>query len=141
MHFKPKTEKELLEMNLWTAGVYNFQIATATDEVSKSGNEMIKLGLNVYNSQGTCKVVYDYLLEAMPHKIRHLCEACGLLEKYEMGALYAQDLVDKTGQLELFIQKDKDGQYADKNAVKDYVVTKTDPATLANNNLDDEVPF
>lgn len=138
MHFKPKTEKELLEMNLWTAGVYNFQIATATDEVSKSGNEMIKLGLNVFNSEGTsCKVVYDYLLEAIPHKIRHLCEACGLLEKYEMGMLFAQDLIDKTGHLELIIQKDKSGKYADKNAVKDYVVQKVaEPAFI-----DDEIPF
>lgn len=142
MKFQPKTEKEIAEMNLWPAGVYSFQIATAADEVSKSGNEMIKLGLNVYNQEGHSRIIYDYLLEAVPHKLRHLCEACGLLDKYEQGMLYAQDLVDKTGDLKLAIQKDKSGQYADKNSVSDYVVGKSGGnAPAIHPSLDDSIPF
>lgn len=145
MRVTPRTEKEIAEMNLWPAGVYSFQIATATDEVSKSGNEMIKLALNVYSAEGTCKVIYDYLLDAIPHKLRHLCEACGLLDKYEQSTIYAQDFVDKTGDLKLVIQKDKTGQYPDKNAIADYVNTKKEGAqrstTAVDPAFDDSIPF
>ena len=144
MQFKPKTEKEIQEMNLWPAGTYSFQIATATDEVSKtSGNEMIKLALNVYNAEGQCKIVYDYLLEVIPRKLKHLCDTVGLADKYEMGMLMANDLVDKTGELELVIQKDKTGQYADKNSVGDYVggSQKQSTKTSTGAALDDEIPF
>lgn len=148
MRVTPRTEKEIAEMNLWQPGNYSFEIATAVDEVSKSQNEMIKLGLNVYNEKGESRIVFDYLLDIIPHKIRHLCEACGLLEKYEQGSLYAVDFVNKTGELKLIIQKDKTGQYADKNTVYDYIVKKGEIVKVVKTGnasfdaaFDDEVPF
>lgn len=145
MRITPRTEKEIAELNLWAPGVYSFQIGSATDEVSKAGNEMIKLAVNVYNAEGTCKIVYDYLLETIPHKIRHLCEACGLLDKYESTTIYAQDFEGKTGDLKLAIQKDKGSQYPDKNTIADYINKPIDTtgkgAPKDNNTFDDSIPF
>jgi len=152
MQFTPKTEKEIIEANLWPEGEYSFQIARAIDSVSKNGNEMIKLTLNVYNNEGRSQIIYDYLMEVMEFKLRHCAEACGLIKKYETGKLDAIDFEGKTGTVKIAIQKDKSGQYPDKNAVKDYVVesklttaqekhTKDKGNAYVSDDLDDEIPF
>lgn len=125
MKFKPLSDKEIAEMNLWPEGVYGFEILAATDEVSKSGNEMIKVKLAVFNNEGRQTVLFDYLLESMAFKLKHIAKVTGNLEKYDAGVLLAGDLVGKTGNLKLKIQKDKTGQYPDKNVVADYVVSET----------------
>ncbi len=165
MKFVPKTEeaivqeeKERLSALLLADGDYDFEIGAgaedAVDEVSKSNNDMIHVKLRVYTGQGEgWKFVDDYLLEAMPGKLRHACEATGLLEKYESGNLSADDFKGKCGKVKLTKQKGKakgDGTldfYPDKNTVKDYVVSAT-PATSAfiasqrkREDLDDEIPF
>lgn len=129
MHYTPKSEKEVSETGLWPAGKYGFEIAKATDSVSKvkpdgtGGNEMIELTVKLFNDDGQSKSVFDYLmpLESVAYKLRHASAACGLLEKYETGLLMAEDFVGKTGFLKLKIQKDKTGQYPDKNVIADYV--------------------
>lgn len=146
MQFQPKTKKEISEGNLWKEGVYNFKIFEAKDAVSKAGKEMIVLKLNVFNDEGQSKVVYDYLLEATASKLRNSAEACGIMEQYEQGHLSYIDFVDKTGELKLIIQKDKTGNYPDKNSVADYIVIKNDKPTgndkpAGDVELDDEIPF
>ena len=123
MRFTPKTEKEIVEDKLYPEGTYGFQIISADERVSKSGNDMIELKLQVYSNEGKFILVNDYLLESMMFKLLHACEACGLQSKYESGQLDAEDFIDKTGYLKLTIQKDKTGQYPDRNSVKDYVVS------------------
>lgn len=152
MKFTPKTEKEIAEENLWPEGIYSFQVAKGEDAVSKSGNEMIVLKLNVYNDDGGYKIVDDYLLESMPFKLRHAAEAMGLLDYYENGELHGYLFEGKTGKVKLYVQKSKDPQYADKNAVKDYVVDEESAAqsapkpsaaaaAMAMAMSDDEIPF
>ena len=152
MHFTPKTEKEIAEANLWPAGEYSFEIAKAENAVSKSGNEMIKLSLNIVNNEAKSKVVFDYLLEAIEYKLRHCADACGLLVKYETGMLDAMDFEGKTGVLKLGIQKGTDRYPNDKNSISDYIVGAAKPATpvkftsaqqsqATEVDLDDEVPY
>lgn len=147
MKVTPKTETEIQEMGLLAAGECSFEIMEAEDKISKSGNEMIVLTVQVFEASGRSKYIDDYLLDAIPHKVRHISEACGLLDKYEAGELHAIDFVSKTGHCKVGIQKDKTGAYPDKNVIRDYVIPKNTngshapAASTRSNDLDDEIPF
>lgn len=152
MKFPPKTKEELAVMNLIAAGRYPFEIIAAKDTFSKSGNEMIAITLKIWDANNHERIVFDYLLEAMSFKLRHFAEATGLLEKYESGVLLASHCLGKSGYLDLIVQKDKTGQYPDKNAVKDYVTPDehskpapnyptTKPLDQENPPFDDDIPF
>lgn len=161
MQFAPKTEKEIAEMNLWPVGLCSFEILpgvtlnnkvySTSDCTSKNGNDMIMLVVNVFNDNGDTKILMDYLLEIAASKLRNAAVACNLLDKYESGQLFASDFIGKKGDLRIGIEKDKTGQYADKNKILNYVTEKGSmpineyPATmhpaLNNSILDDEVPF
>lgn len=133
MKVTTRTEKEIEEMNLWPAGEYGFEIFEAKDTISKvkpdgtGGNEMIELKLKVFNNEGGYKILSDYLLDidSMAFKIRHACDACGLIDRYEAGQITANDFIGKTGYLKLRVQKDKAEKYPDKNTVQDYIVSDT----------------
>lgn len=128
MRFAVKTEEEVQNTGMiLQPGVYQFQVENAENCVSKSGNEMIKLMLSVWDkSIQNPRSIFDYLLEAMPHKIRHFAATTGLMDKYEKGELNDMDCMGKFGHLELVIDKGRDkpegGKYPDKNSVKDYVI-------------------
>lgn len=154
MKFTPKTEKELYEDKVYPEGQYAFQIISAWDKQSKAGNDMIELKIQVYNNEGKFILVNDYLMESMMFKLLHACEACGLQDKYESGELVADDFIDKTGFLKLNIQKDKTGQYPDRNGVKDYVVKVDEVGAIkekmaavkamyepAKDDMADDIPF
>jgi hypothetical protein len=148
MKFQPKSEKEIVEENLIPAGVYDFEIFSAKDTLSKAQNEMIELDIKVFLPEGGYRFVKDYLLESIAYKLRHAADACGLLEQYNSGALLGSDFTFKTGKLKLDIQKDKTGQYADKNTVKDYVKRSGEAeqvsgqeAGSSSDHLNDDIPF
>lgn len=144
MKFAPKSEKEIAEENLIKPGFYDFEVVDATEKTSKSGNEMIELKLNVFDGDSP-RIVIDYLLESMAFKLRHAADACGLLPNYEAGSLLADDFKGKSGKLKIKIDKDKSGQYADKNGVGDYVKREAtaipDGRPVAPADLDDSIPF
>ncbi|CEG60979.1 DUF669 domain-containing protein [Legionella micdadei] len=142
MRFTPKTEEELQLMTLLEPGIYQFQVSTATNEMSKSGNEMIKLTLNIWDKDGRLHFIYDYLLEAMGYKLRHFCETTGLIDKYDHGEINVTDCINRQGYVELAIQegklKDNGERYPSRNSVKDYIKkSKVESA----NDLNDDIPF
>lgn len=147
------TDKQLNEMRLMAEGVYPFEVTSAVDKISKAGNEMIELKLKVFKEDGGFNLINDYLLDSMAYKIRHACEACGLLQNYEAGQLEAADFVGKQGVVKIGIQKGDMG-YEDRNQVKDYVVDKNGkpdqkaaaiamraPAPKKDDILGDDIPF
>ncbi len=150
MQFTPKTEKQIAEMNLWPIGQYSFEVLpevtlggkvySTSDTTSKAGNDMILLVVNVYNESGESKILIDYILESAAAKLRNLCIACGMLDKYESGQVFASDFIGKKGELKLGIEKDKSGQYADKNKVANYVGEKS-TNDYSHPVYDDSVPF
>lgn len=156
MKFTPKSDKELAEERLLPEGEYGFEISGGEDKVSKKGNEMIELTVRVFKPDGNFNLVTDYLMEAILYKVSHAAKACGLEDKYESGDLHGEDFIGKTGMLKLGIQKDKEGQYPDKNVVKDYIVPKDGEENLPpkgsvasaermdkakKDDLEDEIPF
>jgi hypothetical protein len=104
---------------------------------------MLKLKVKVFKDNGASQNIFDYVSgEWMEFKLRHLAEASGLLADYESGELNAYDFVGKTGFCKVGISKDKNGQYADRNDIKDYHVDKPLSKSTLNQALnDDSVPF
>jgi hypothetical protein len=124
MRFEAKSENELRRENLIPAGEYGFEVLTAEDKQSAKGNDMIALKLIVYMSDGSQRHVYDWILEAFAFKLRHFCEATGLIEDYNAGRLCAADCVGRSGKVKIGINEDKSGDYPPSNRVLDYIVAK-----------------
>lgn len=123
MQFTPKTEKEIKEATLLAPGEYDFTVVRAEDKKSKSGKDMIKVTLGIYQANGTQRLIDDYLLESFAHKLRHFAETIGLIAQYEMGQLGADELEGRAGKVKIVIKDQPD--YGPKNEVKDYVVDKS----------------
>ena len=140
MIFKPKSEAEVNAFEIFPAGEYDFDIIKASDEVSSKGNEMIKLELDIYAQNGNKTRVFDYLLENVAYKLKHFCDCTGLVKEYEEGVLNAAMCKGKSGKCLLIIQKDKTGEYPDKNAVKDYCKKEKSGMNLDDIN-EEELPF
>jgi hypothetical protein len=156
MRFVPKTETEIqaerdAALGVWPKGIYDFEIVHAEDKISAKGNEMIELSVHVFNADGVHKTVRDFLLESMAHKLRHAAEACGLLVDYERGTIVAEKMIGKTGRCRLDIEKDKAGQFPDKNRIVDYekprvaLGARSAPPPVRQptpaGDIDDEIPF
>lgn len=147
MNFHPYTEEELSSSRLFPKGVYDFHVMKAEEQISKNGNPMIRLELQLINEKGETQTCFDYLLEAMAYKLRHFCAATALIGKYDKGQLEAQDCVGKKGKAEVGIQEGKQkpdgGYYADKNNIVDYIfdAAKTASEGKADDFYNDAVPF
>lgn len=104
------------------------------DAISKKGNDMIVLVLNVFYGEQT-KTIIDYLTSGNPRmefKLRHAISACGVDSS---DGVSAKDFIGKTGKCKIGIQKSEDAQYADKNTIQDYV----EKGVLVD--LEDEIKF
>lgn len=141
MKFQPKSEKEIAEAGLWPNGEYAFEILEAEEAADKNGNDMFKLRVKVFKEDGGSQNIFDYVSGAwMEFKLRHLAEACGVLDDYEKGEIEAYQLVGKTGKCKINVSKDKTGQYPDRNGIADYIVDSGLPKAPTQQD-DDEIPF
>lgn len=152
MRFTPKSEQELASGDLVPAGTYDFEVKSAEETVSKSGNDMVKLSIWIFSESGAKRVVFDYLVgtEAAQFKVRGFAAAVGLLEEYDGGEMEAIDMEGKVGRCKIVVQKDTTGQYSDKNSVASYIAAPVTVGSIAKNtakakakadDLDDSIPF
>lgn len=145
MRFTPKSEKEIAEEGLLPDGEYDFEIANAEEATSKAGNPMITLRLRVFGPDGEPHPVRDWILDDNHRKLRGLCEAVGLLARYEDGEVSDADLMGCTGRAKVVIRKDKNGQYPDQNGVAYYIKSADQHAapapTRKREMVDDDIPF
>lgn len=150
MNFLPKSEEELQTALLLPKGEYMFSVKHAENAVSKKGNDMIKLSLSVWDDAGKEYSLYDYLLESMPAKLKHFCDATGMGSQYEKGALDVAHCLRKEGVVLLDVEgaspRIDGGFYPPKNIIKDYIKTRDDKVSSkktgsAHNELNDDIPF
>jgi hypothetical protein len=147
MKFQPKSADDIKRESLIEPGEYDFEVLSAEDKVSKSGNEMIAVKLAVY-VDGKARHAKDWLMEKMAFKLRHFCEATGLLAKYEAGDFTAADCQGRAGKVRIVIQDNP--EFGPQNVVKDYVVAKqletamtpvVKPMSAAEKAHEDSIPF
>lgn len=125
--FKSLNEEEIKALNIMQPGKYNFEVIKAKEKLSKSGNPRLELQLQVWDSHGKIHIVFDSFTDhpKMMYKIKHFCEATGLINKYSSNCLEEIDCEGKRGVADIIIQKGqpKDGGfYPDRNAIRDYIV-------------------
>lgn len=151
--FTPKSEEEInaLKSNLLAEGSYPFLVKDVTQKVSAAGNPMLELKLAVYDQNKAEHLITDYLVstDKMAYKLRHFCEAIGLINEYAKGCFNPTQCIMRRGYLQVIIQKGKpkpdgSGYYPDRNAIKDY--NKPDhldqkKPVAANHLIDDDIPF
>lgn len=143
MQFTPITKEEADKktFQVLPKGIYDFEILSADEKVSKKGNPMIETKVRVFANDGSSTNVFDYLMESMAFKLRHCAEACGLIEYYNDGKLNPDHLVGCTGKLKLDIEVPTG--YPERNVIKDYVVEgekAAAPKKSPSAALNDELP-
>ena len=121
MNFKPKTEKELAMAQLLPDGTYPYEVIEASEGVSKKGNSMVKLKLNVFGRDFSTHI-YDYVSGSfMEHRLRHFCYSCGLENVYGAGAIEPRQCVGRQGYAHVVLEEKNDG-FPAKNVIYDYVI-------------------
>lgn len=145
---KPLTLDQAKAGDLIPPGNYQFEVMEAKESISKAGNDMIELKLKVFMPDGRERILFDYLMEKLEYKLAHFFECVGLFDKYSAGDVSADDCWGKSGELKVHIQKDKNGQYPDKSAVADYLLTPAQSAAKVERKvaakdefINDEIPF
>ncbi len=136
-------------------GEYDFIIQSVEETTSAKGNDMLKLTLHVFDKEGEKRTVFDYILssQAGQWKARHMMEAIGMTEQYELGTIDPIAIEGRPGRCKLGIEPGN-AQYPAKNKVQDYIsptAAKAAPAASrpaparakapAGGDLDDEIPF
>lgn len=142
MKYTAHTDETLNKLNLLTPGIHDFEVIETDDKPSAKGNDMITLKVNVFDEEGTPRIVFDYLGEFMPHKLKHAAEACGLANEYANGGLSHELFLNRTGKCEIATSPAK-GEYLERSIIKDYVKPSDAPSArpVISKDLDDEIPF
>jgi hypothetical protein len=127
MNFDPKSESEIRSSMVLPPGVYDFEVAEATEKVSKAGNDMIELQLRVFPGDGgSPRLLRDWLVSTMELKLNRFCYATGLEDAYNEGSLTAFACLGASGQCRVTVEGDE--KYGDQNRIKDYVVERNGEA-------------
>lgn len=126
MRFTPVTEEAAQQSArgyLLKPGECEFEVKRAEEQVSNQGNPMMKLTLDVWDADGKKATVFDYLLDAIPHKARHFAYSVGLGHVYESGDDMPAEVCEGKGG-RLIIRNKQQAGYDPKNEVADYVVSE-----------------
>jgi hypothetical protein len=132
MEYQPRREDELRSAMCLTPGDYDFEVVSAMEKVSKSGNDMIEMQLRVFCEDGSTRLIRDWLVPGSDLgdlKLNRFAHATGLEDLYFEGGLSGLACVGASGKVRLTIQADP--KYGDQSRVKDYVVPtfeETEPA-------------
>ena len=151
--FNPMSDEELDAIDIIPEGVYNFEVLKSTRKVSKSGNPMAALQLNVWDNDGKTRCVFDYLVFSNVNlnirKVSHFSKAVGLHEEYKKGEL-PEELELLSGKVQIGIQDEQEkpggGFYPKKNIVIDYIADGKVKAKPSNDKTDafqedTDIPF
>jgi len=137
MEFEPKTDEQLDMEGLLLPGTYDAEVIESEEQQSKSGNDMIKLKLQVWREDGSTVHVYDYILPAFARKLKHFCYSAGLEKQYDAGKVTATDCYGKA--VSAMIDREKQEGYKPKNVVLDYMPISTGEQPAKEK--DEDLPF
>jgi hypothetical protein len=126
--FTPMTDEEINCFHIIEEGIYDFEVIKCTRKISKSGNAMAEIQINIWDKNGKTSLIYDYLVfSTVPlniKKVKHFCDTVGLQDAYKKGSL-PEDLERLSGEVLIGIKEEQpkgDGTfYPKKNFVVDYI--------------------
>lgn len=152
--YEVMSEQEAIEerFNLLKEGEYDAVITASHDKQSSSGNPMMDITLQVFDSEGKSRDVRDFLVftKTMMWKVIHFADSAGLIKQYEEGKLCSEVAIGQRVRVKINIEeggeipqdklkgKPSGSKYPDKNKVDDYV-KKEDQKPLHQKSEDD--PF
>jgi len=156
MDFTPKSDQELIkeihedqEKRSLPDGKYEFRVIDWKEGISKNGNQMVTLQINVIDNSGREISIRDWIVPNSSlglHKLKSFCECTNLSEKYSTGSLSQYDAVGAWGFLETKQEKgmNDNGLPTINIRVKNYLERPNDDqksAITTTEIADDDIPF
>lgn len=145
------TDEQIQSMNLVDDGEYDFEVVSATEKMSKAGNNQIEINIKIWDNKGVQRSLRDYLVatENMAYKVKHFCESTGL--EYGKGNMDTFQLIGRSGKCIVIKQQGQEkpmgGRYPDKSVIKDYIKigegssTVSSPKPVTAPAFNDDLPF
>ena len=126
--------KSLNETKQIKAGICDFEIIDCTEMVSKAGNPMAKIVLELTDSSNNKVTVNDYILSSFVWKIKKLLESIGMQNMFETDNLNSDDLIMSRGKCVMGYEEIDNGvQKRSFPKVKEYI--SKDKVSAENNEL------
>jgi len=145
MRFVPKTDAELELDGLLPDDTYEAEVIQCAEKVSKKGQDMLAIKLNVLDGEGRGHHVYDYVSpHFFPQKFKAFFESMGQLPMYESGVIDPELILGQY--VTAIIVTEQGGDYPAKNVCKDYLTAEAanlqrrKPAILAEAKAEAEKP-
>src|SRR5579859_8024183 len=122
MRTTPRSETEAVAAarnELLRAGWYDTEFREAVEKTSLRDNDMIEVDVAVSDPDGNERLLRDWLVDTPrgAAKLRHACEAAGVIERYEAGEIVASDFLGKRCRVRVVV--DKKRGYPDRNMIED----------------------
>ena len=126
--------KNLNDTKQIKAGICDFEIIDFTEMVSKAGNPMAKIVLELTDSSNNKVTVNDYILSSFVWKIKKLLESIGMQNMFETDNLNSDDLIMSRGKCVMGYEEIDNGvQKRSFPKVKEYI--SKDKVSAENNEL------
>lgn len=125
------SEVSLEDTMVFPAGTYSFEIRGAERQISKAGNNMVKVTLAVVLPENKTGLVTDYLVlsSSSLKKLATFFISTGYMKPGEKIKLSWLDTIKgKVGRAKFKVDHDPTGTYADKNSVGWYLPTEASQA-------------
>jgi hypothetical protein len=133
------TEEQIeAQRKILEEGIYPFTVKSALEGISKSGNNMVTLTLEIWNHEGKSFIVKDFLVavESMCYKIRNFWKSVGKPERYETGNIFIDEFINQSGLVKTRLEKEMNG---DRRFVR--VADYMQPIDKIEENLNDSENF
>lgn len=129
MKFTPMTDREARAARSYTfePGTYDCLVIDAEAKVSRKGNPMVELQLEVALPNGQRPKVRDWLMleGQMAWRLREFMHAAGMASAYDAGEVEDHRLIGLPVRAEIGIQEG-DGDFLDRNRVDRYLMPESD---------------
>lgn len=124
-NFQWQDPSEMSAFRILAEGEASFKVQEAQETTSKkSGEEMLKVTLQVTDSKGDVGLVDDYILSSAPWKLHNLCKAIGRPEVYAEasdGRLNTMKLIAEKGRCKIRTDTPENPNFNARSVIAGYI--------------------
>lgn len=153
-NFKWQDPNEMSAFKILAEGEASFKVQEVIETTSKkTGEEMLKIVLQITDSKGDTGLVDDYIVASGPWKLHALCKAIGHPEFYNDssdGRLNTMKLIAEKGRCKIKTDKPDNPNFKERTIIASYIdIVKNEEKAQAAAELaaaqanfpDDSLPF